>query len=132
MTRPDEVEGSFVPRPRPTVTAVELDGEGVLYDEATEGTHILNVTATAVWSSFDGRASVDDIARALSAVYGESLDTVRPAVLDLARRFGRLSLLEGVWGDADEALAKGFGPPEPAAESDGGDGPRFLPEPPNY
>ncbi len=132
MTRPDQVDGGFATRPRSTVTAVELDGEGVLYDEATDGTHILNATATAVWSKFDGRSSVDDITRTLSAVYGADLETVRPAVLDLTRQFGRLSLLEGVWGDADEARAKGLRPAEPTAEPDVGDGPRFLPEPPSY
>lgn len=127
----DAIDGGFVARPRATVASVELDGEVVLYDEVTEGMHVLNPTAATVWSCFDGRSSLDDIARELSALYETDAETVRAAVVDVARDMGRLSLLQGVEGVAepagDEAAgAVGEPGPEPA------DAPRFIAEPPSY
>ena len=44
--------------------SVELDGETVVYDETREALHLLDTTATVVWSLLDGTASLGEICRA--------------------------------------------------------------------
>jgi hypothetical protein len=47
---------------------VVVDGEAVLHDHARRALHVLNATATAVWSTLDGRP-LDDVVAALVARY---------------------------------------------------------------
>ena len=96
MIHPDEIDGSFSPRPRSGVAAVELDGEAVLYDEATGRTNLLNPTATAVWFCFDGSGTIDEVVADVAAAFGASVHQVRQDVLGLARELGRQGFLEGL------------------------------------
>jgi coenzyme PQQ synthesis protein D (PqqD) len=45
----------------------EVDGETLVYDRETDQAHCLNPTAASVWKKCDGRTSVRELARTLSA-----------------------------------------------------------------
>lgn len=59
------------PAVRPDLTAVEVDGELVIYDDSRRRLHRLNPSATILWNCLDGSATLreiaDDIAEALAA-----------------------------------------------------------------
>ena len=93
---PDEIDASFVPRPRDGVTAVELDGEGVLYSEETGGLHVLNPTATLIWTCFDGSGTIDDIVGELAGAFGTDREVVAGDVMELVRELGSSGVLAGV------------------------------------
>ncbi|MGH9073406.1 MAG: HPr-rel-A system PqqD family peptide chaperone, partial [Acidimicrobiales bacterium] len=90
------IDGSFVAVAKPSVASVELDGEGVLYDEEAGASHLLNATATAVWSCLDGSGTLDEIAAELADAFGADAQTVRHDVIALVQQFGRQGLLVGI------------------------------------
>ena len=105
MTRGTEIDTSaidaaFVPVVRPGVASVELDGEGVVYDEGTSRTHLLNVTAQQIWARLDGSTPLAAVCQELGALYDVDADTIEPEVVDMVRSFGRLGLLDGVRAEA--------------------------------
>jgi len=55
------VSADFVPTRNPHAHTVELDGEGVVLDEVTNRLHLLNTTATLLWSCFDGTSTLGEI-----------------------------------------------------------------------
>lgn len=106
MTRhPADIDESFVPAPRAGVSDAVLDGEGVLYDDEHRAVHVVNPTALAVWSCYDGRASLARIADDLSTAYGAPRDVVLDDVVRVTREFGELSLLDGVEGETTAPTA---------------------------
>lgn len=90
------IDGRSAPRPAATVHEVDLDGQAVLWDGATGTVHVLNPTATMVWSRFDGVAVLDDVITECTAAYQVERDVVALGVHRLARRARQLGLLEGV------------------------------------
>ena len=54
--RSSDIDDGFAPTRAPSAYTVELDGEAVLYDEVADRLHLLNHTATLLWTLF-GRAS---------------------------------------------------------------------------
>ena len=117
MTAAD-VDLSLTAARRPTVTGVELDGETVLYDEATGRVHHLNHQAALVWMFLDGETGLAELAADLADAFQVDPATMGEDVLTLARRF------------VDEGLLAGTGPePEPVSLGQGL--PRFLGEPPS-
>lgn len=101
MTTTSQIDGRFVPSPTDAVATVELDGEAVLYDEVTAAVHVLNPTATLVWSCLDGRSSLDEIAGDLATVFGADMASVSSEVLVLVRQLGAKGLLRDVDAAAD-------------------------------
>jgi hypothetical protein len=91
--RADAVDGAYVPVPRPTVSAVELDGETVLLERATGALHLLNPVGTAVWSSFDGDRTIDAVVALLSEEAGAEPATVRHDVVAFVRELAGAGLL---------------------------------------
>ncbi len=89
-----EIGATFVPAVRRTVAAVDIDGEAVLYNEATGSLHALNSPATVVWACCDGAATIAEIASDLAAVFGVDAETMLAHVVDAVRDFARLGLLE--------------------------------------
>ena len=83
-------------RVRDGLTAIELDGEGVVYDADSGNLHHLNRTAWLVFSLCDGTAS----ARELSTDFAEALElepaVVEPQIRSLLRSFKRQDLVEAV------------------------------------
>lgn len=82
------------PKVREDLTIVELDGEAVVYDEATTEVHHLNRTATIVFGLCDGSATMAEMAADLSSVFEVPLHEVEPEVRALIRRFRKVQLLE--------------------------------------
>jgi hypothetical protein len=98
MTEPDhvEIETFFVPVGRRTARVIDLDGQGLLYDEDLRIWMVLNSTALVIWRCLDGTGSVAEIADDLGTVYGTEKEAVRMHVLHVVRAFARQGLLEGI------------------------------------
>lgn len=94
--RAADIDTSFSPRRAAPAFTVELDGEAVILDEARNRLHHLNLTATVVWSCFDGSGTVGDIARDLAVAFHTDTRTMTADVLALARELGAEGLLDGV------------------------------------
>lgn len=88
------IDETFVPRARSTLALAELDGEVVLLDEEQGVVHVLNATATLVWSRCDGSASLGEIISGLAASFGADRRAVRDDVMKVAQDFARSGLLE--------------------------------------
>jgi peroxiredoxin len=92
----DDIDGGFVPRIKPEVNGVEVDGEAVLVIEGPWSVHWLNQISTIVFGEFDGVSSVDEVADRLSKSFNADAEVVRNDVLNLTRQLGMGGFLEGV------------------------------------
>jgi len=93
---PDRINGAYAPAVGAWVTAVELDGETVLYDETSGVLHLLDAVATVVWARLDGTATLDELTADLSRTFATDPARVRGDLVAFARQLGRQHLLEGV------------------------------------
>jgi hypothetical protein len=75
-----EISDRDILRRDPLVDAVELDGESVLYDRRSERLHLLNSSATVIWTALDGVLSVGDLVDALAEAFGIGIDDLGPQV----------------------------------------------------
>ena len=100
-----DIDSGFVPVLRPDVTAVVLDGEAVLLAEGASEAHYLDRIATLVWSTFDGSATLDELAADFAEGFEADVDVVRGDIVALTQGIGRAGLLVGVAYEA---------PPEPS------------------
>lgn len=91
-----DIDGDFAPMPRPDMTAVVLDGEAVLLADGASEAHYLDEVATLVWSTFDGAATIDELAVDFAEVFNTDVDVVRADIITLAQGVGRAGLLVGV------------------------------------
>jgi hypothetical protein len=128
MRTPRSVGADLLLQIRETVAWVEVDGEGVLYDELRQKVHVLSPTATLVWSGIDGRTSLERIARDLSESFGADVEVIRSDVLELARDLLERGLITDANSQRDPTL-------RPSGISTdrrkvGERAPRFLQEPP--
>jgi len=116
------IDETFVPRPRPSIVGVELDGESVLLEKDTVQVHHLDQIATLVWNSFDGSVSLGELIQEITEAFQADPDVIRNDVTSLTQRFGRAGLLEGVRAEA-------IRPPNPNALPTGTEVPAFeLPD----
>ena len=83
------------PKARDDLTVVELDGEAVIYDEATTELHHLNPTATIVFRLCDGASTMHQMSVDIADAFGVPVEEVEPQVRGLIRRFRKVGLLEG-------------------------------------
>jgi hypothetical protein len=116
------VTDSFVATARADVVQVEVDGEIVLYDDATRVMHRLSPTAGQVWRCLDGSGTLAEIAADLADVYQSNGEQVLADVITATRQFGSAGLLEGIGDPPDRKEALGH------AKSEDGQHP-FVPEP---
>ena len=91
-----DIDIAFVPSPRPDVTAVVLDGEAVVLGEGASSAYYLDELATLVWNTFDGEATIDELAQDFADVFNAELDVVRQDIVQLAQNIGRAGLLQGI------------------------------------
>jgi len=122
MTRREAIHGSAVVQPDPHVAWIEIDGEGVLFDERSGALHVLNPMGMLLWQCLDGSATLSEIAADCAAVFDVDLARARRQVLELARDLSELGLI-------DSAPARTLG--AEAAKTPPPDGPSFLDEPPD-
>jgi len=104
----DDINETFVPRPKEEVVGLEMDGEAVLVVEGTWSTHWLSQTSTVVWKSLDGVSSVRELSAELALAFGADPEVVLIDVLDVTRQFGMAGLLQGVAQLATERGPQGI------------------------
>jgi hypothetical protein len=81
------VAPDYRPARSPSVIAVELDGEAVLYLTERDEMHLLNPLATVVWNIIDGQAPVSTLADELAEAFGADVGQV---LSDLTVLLGQL------------------------------------------
>jgi hypothetical protein len=92
----EAIDESLVARGGATVTEVEIDGETILYDEASQELVVLNGPAAVIWQNLDGSCSLRELIGDLAAAFEVDPAIVRADVLDTVRELGRHGMLEGV------------------------------------
>lgn len=122
--QPKDIDGTAAPRPRRTIAHVEIDGEGVLYDEGSNQIHLLDPIATVIWSGLDGTTTLEELSAELSSAFGADLDRVRFDVLEAVRGFAEQELLEN--GASPQAHRA-----QPESEEEGDGEPHYLKDPPS-
>jgi hypothetical protein len=90
---PNEIDGKFVPRPRPDLVEIQVGPETVLLGRKP---YALNGTAALVWKCFDGEVTLDELIADVTAATGVDEATIRSDVLTLTRGLASLGMLEGV------------------------------------
>lgn len=100
--KPDDIDGSYRPKPRPEITATELDGVIVLFDERHGTCHELNASASAIWGGFDGRTTLAQLVDELARQYGADHATIARDVFTLVRHLGELRVLDGITSRSEE------------------------------
>lgn len=90
MTRPSYDDP---PRPVESVHAVELDGELVLYNAATNRAARLDPRASLIWRVLDGTVTVAELVDDLSDVFETDRDVVRVDVASMLAELHDLGFL---------------------------------------
>ena len=81
------------PSVRPDLTIVELDGEAVVYDDASGELHHLNPSATIVLSLCDGSTTVEEMISLISEASGYIAPELADQVRDTLERFSAAGLI---------------------------------------
>lgn len=89
------LDGNTAPARALTVYTVELDGEAVLLDEQRDRLHLLNHTATLLWSLYDGATTLADLAIQIADELGVDRQLVLDDLVATSRHFDGEGLLEG-------------------------------------
>jgi hypothetical protein len=85
--RDTPIDESFVAARARTTYTVDIDGEAVVHDGASDRLHHLNPTAALFWHCLDGHSTIAEICTDLAHELGLPIETVLTDVLTLARRF---------------------------------------------
>ena len=88
---------------RTDLTVHELDGEALLYDPISAGTHRLNSTALFVWRECDGRRDLWEIADRLAETYEVGLPEAREHTARILEEFQRQQLVIAIENEMDGA-----------------------------
>jgi PqqD family protein of HPr-rel-A system len=75
------------PKVRDDLTVVELDGEAVVYDEASNRLHHLNPTATIIFNLCDGQSTIRELAEDISTAFEVDTREVEQQVRTMLREF---------------------------------------------
>jgi hypothetical protein len=105
--KPDDIDSSYRPKPRPEITATELDGVIVLYDERYGTCHELNASASAIWARIDGTMTVAQLVDELAARYALDHATIERDAIRLLRHLGELRVLDGITTRSEEQFPDG-------------------------
>ena len=82
-----------MPKVKDGVTAIEIEGEAVLYDSEEIELHHLNPTATIVFGLCDGTGTVAELAADIAEAFGVPLDQVEREVGSLVETFDQIGIL---------------------------------------
>jgi len=96
VVRLDELDELVRARALDRVTDIELDGESILYDEATQELLVLNGSAGLIWQNLDGTWSLRELIEEFAVAFGIDEHDLATDVLDTVRQLGSHGLLEGV------------------------------------
>lgn len=72
----------------------DVDGETVIISADSTCMHVLNETASVIWSLLDGNHDHDSIATAVAAEFGEDVENVKLDINDCIEQLKFLNLLE--------------------------------------
>lgn len=115
------VEPSFVPQMRADVSARPVGNELVVLGGQFGHSTALNPVGSAIWPTFDGSASLEEIAVDVADAFSIDIDTARSDLVDLATQLH----VRGVLSFAH------IGPSTSPSSSAASSGPlTLLPEPP--
>jgi len=81
------------PERNPHLAWRKIDGDTVIISPEDSHVHELNETASLIWQHADGKHSVDDIAKIVSAGYEVALDAARKDVNELIEILSSKGLL---------------------------------------
>jgi PqqD family protein of HPr-rel-A system len=81
------------PSVRDDLTIIELDGEAVVYDDASGELHHLNPSATIVLSLCDGGTTVDEMVGVIAEAAGLGAGEIDEQVRTTVERFARAGLI---------------------------------------
>ena len=87
------IDASYIGDRSANTHTVEIDGEAVVLDEASDRLHLLNRTATLVWHCLDGTSSIGAICEDLSRELGAQFDTVLVETLEVLRNLSEEGLI---------------------------------------
>lgn len=94
MTVPDEpIDDAYRPKVRDDLTSVVLDGEIVIYDEATASVHQLDPIATLLWPLMDGDSTLADLVGDVSEAFSAPPSKVRDDLVELLEHLRARRLL---------------------------------------
>src|SRR5437867_7566320 len=82
------------PKARSDLTVVELEGEAVIYDDATRQVHYLNRTATIVFKLCDGNSTVKELSGDIADAFSMQPEEVERQVRVLIRSFRAAGFLD--------------------------------------
>lgn len=91
----ESIGPGYIGRIRPDLAYVEVDGEGVVYDDVLRKLHRLNRAAATLWLCLDGTGSLDEIARDVAAVYSADPAKVLSDMVRAAHQLAAQGLLVG-------------------------------------
>lgn len=89
------IDGTFRLQRSPAVHWVEIDGEAVLLDMAADRLHLLNATATLLWSCLDGSSTVADIAQDIALTMDTPFERVLTDSTEVVQRLSAEGLVRG-------------------------------------
>ncbi len=89
------LRGSTRPLRRPGFSAVELDDNVALYDEAGQLLILLNRSAATVWELCDGTTTVDEMLQVLTDAHLGPPDEIADDVRQTIRKLVELGLVAG-------------------------------------
>lgn len=75
--------GSAVPRPKPGIAHVEIEGERILYDPDRRAVTRLDPVGAVLWLALDGEGTVADLADDAASAFGVHPDEALRGVLRL-------------------------------------------------
>lgn len=83
------------PATRPDLAAVDLDGERVVYDPATDGVTRLDRMGSLIWPFLDGTATMGELGDDLAHAFGVEPEVVARDLSALVGQLDQLGLLVG-------------------------------------
>src|SRR3954454_13922044 len=85
---------SILPERSARLTAVDIDGELVVYDPRRREAHLLNATAALLFEQCDGRTDIDHLGRELAQEFDVDRTTMIDHIEAAVAEFDRLGLTE--------------------------------------
>ncbi|MFQ6063555.1 MAG: PqqD family protein [Methanosarcinales archaeon] len=84
------------PLKREKLRCKEIDGETILYLSNTNSVHVLNKTASLIWSLCDGQHDIKEMAKIIASRYNADENKILKDVQEAIDEFQRLDLLKNI------------------------------------
>ena len=84
------------PKQHPDVWLRRAERENVVYDPSSASVHVLNDTATAIWSLCDGRTHPDEMVVAICSLSGLPREVVEEDVARILEEFEQVGIISWI------------------------------------